>query len=117
MLEKFDGDSLNKSVEVDAQSAESNEFRILDDVDKDDGDDNVPQVLAPSESNPIIKDEPAQKLQTAPEPDQSNVLLQQRCQNVIDELNAVNHNKQPESDPKSAFIEEVVDKDDNIDTG
>lgn len=35
MLDKFDGDSLNKSVEIDAQSAESNEFKILDDIDKD----------------------------------------------------------------------------------
>jgi len=35
MLDKFDGDDLNKSVEIDAQSAESNEFKILDDIDKD----------------------------------------------------------------------------------
>lgn len=35
MLDKFDDDDMNKSVEIDAQSAESNEFKILDDVDKD----------------------------------------------------------------------------------
>jgi hypothetical protein len=35
MLDKFDGDDLNKSVDIDAQSAESNEFKILDDIDKD----------------------------------------------------------------------------------
>lgn len=57
MLEKFDGDDVNKSVEIDAESAESNEFKILDDVDKDDADKIMPEVLPPNDLSPVIKDE------------------------------------------------------------
>ena len=44
MLDKFDDDDMNKSVEIDAQSAESNEFKILDDVDKDEMERLLPKV-------------------------------------------------------------------------
>jgi len=44
MLDKFDDDDVNKSVEIDAQSAESNEFKILDDVDKDEMERLLPKV-------------------------------------------------------------------------
>ena len=35
VFDKLNRDDLNKSVEIDAQSAESNEFKSLDDNDKD----------------------------------------------------------------------------------
>lgn len=44
MLDKFDDDDVFKSVEIDAQSAESNEFKILDDVDKDEMERLLPKV-------------------------------------------------------------------------
>lgn len=64
-----------------------------------------PKVLPPSE--PVIKEEvPREKLQTADIPS-DNVLLQERCQAIIDELNHVkiDDSVQNPSELKSALAE------------
>lgn len=77
MVEKFEGSAQEKSIEIDAKSASSNDFQIEADVDKEE-----------TEPSPVIKSEaPKEQLQTAPKPDDDKVLLQQKCQALIKALN------------------------------
>lgn len=70
MLEKFEqDDQIEKSfeIEADAVSVESNEIDIIDD-------------------EPVIQEEPAQEIQVNQAPEESKVLIQQKAQELIEDL-------------------------------
>ena len=97
MVEKFEGSPTNKSIDIDAQSASSNDFQIEADVDKDE-----------TEPSPVIKSEaPKEQLQTAPKPTDDKVLLQQKCQALIEALND-DCNKQPAEQKKAVNDKQAI---------
>lgn len=66
----------------------------------------LPEVHAPE---PVIKSEVSkEQLQTAPKPTDENVLLQEKCQALIEALNEDKVDDKPAEG--SALVEEVIDK-------